>query len=53
VSVLGAYLLAGRGLVWVGGALLAGEAVLAVGYCAIIAASLRAGTRARRSAWHT
>ncbi len=42
ISLLGAYLLAGRGLIWIGGSVLAGEAVLAAGYCAVIGAALRA-----------
>jgi O-antigen/teichoic acid export membrane protein len=41
ISLLGAYLLAGRGLIWVGGALLAGELVLAVAYAAVIGTALR------------
>jgi hypothetical protein len=41
VSLLGAYLLAGRGLIWIGGSVLAGEVVLTTGYSAIIAATLR------------
>jgi glycosyltransferase involved in cell wall biosynthesis/O-antigen/teichoic acid export membrane protein len=45
ISLLGAYLLAGRGLIWIGGSVLTGEAVLAAGYCAVIGAALRAPTR--------
>jgi O-antigen/teichoic acid export membrane protein len=43
VSLAGAYLLADRGLVWVGWSLLAGEAILAAGYLHIITAAMRAG----------
>lgn len=41
VSLAGAYLLADRGLVWVGWSILAGQAVLAVGYLWVITAALR------------
>ncbi|GAA2570024.1 hypothetical protein GCM10010435_50220 [Winogradskya consettensis] len=42
VSLIGAYLLAGQGLVWIGAALLTGEIVLTLGYLRIIAVELRA-----------
>jgi O-antigen/teichoic acid export membrane protein len=45
VALLGAYLLGGRGLVWVGWSLLAAEGVLAVGYLRVIAGRLRAPRR--------
>jgi O-antigen/teichoic acid export membrane protein len=41
VSLLGAYLLAGRGLIWIGGCVLAGEVILAAGYGVVIRAALR------------
>jgi O-antigen/teichoic acid export membrane protein len=41
VCLLGAYLLAGRGLVWVGGSVLVAEAVLAIVYTGVIAVALR------------
>jgi glycosyltransferase involved in cell wall biosynthesis/O-antigen/teichoic acid export membrane protein len=41
VSLIGAYLLAGRGLIWIGGALLVGEILLAAGYVRIILGELR------------
>jgi O-antigen/teichoic acid export membrane protein len=41
VCLLGAYLLAGRGLAWVGGSVLAAEAVLATVYTGVIAVALR------------
>lgn len=40
-SVAGAYLLADRGLVWVGWSILAGQALLAVGYLRVISVALR------------
>jgi O-antigen/teichoic acid export membrane protein len=41
LSVVGAYLVAPHGLLWIGAALVAGETVLAVGYLAIIRRALR------------
>ncbi|MDT4987529.1 MAG: hypothetical protein QOI74_1623 [Micromonosporaceae bacterium] len=41
VSLLGGYLLADRGLIWIGGSTLAGEVILAAGYSVVIAATLR------------
>jgi O-antigen/teichoic acid export membrane protein len=43
VSLTGAYLLAGEGLVWIGAALLGGEILLAAGYLRVIVRALRAG----------
>jgi glycosyltransferase involved in cell wall biosynthesis/O-antigen/teichoic acid export membrane protein len=43
VSLLGAYLLAGHGLTWIGWSLLSGEAVLAIAYTFVITAQLRTG----------
>jgi O-antigen/teichoic acid export membrane protein len=40
-SLAGAYLLADRGLVWVGWSILAGQAVLAIGYLRVITVALR------------
>lgn len=44
VSLAGAYLLADRGLVWVGWSILAGQALLAVGYLRVITVALRSAT---------
>ncbi|HET9517357.1 MAG TPA: glycosyltransferase, partial [Actinoplanes sp.] len=51
VSLVGAYLLAGKGLVWIGAALLGGEILLAAGYVRVIVRALRttAGTERRQS----
>ncbi|MET0492643.1 MAG: glycosyltransferase [Actinoplanes sp.] len=43
VSLTGAYLLAGEGLVWIGAALLGGEILLAAGYLRVIVRALRTG----------
>ena len=41
VSVVGGYVLATGGLIWIGAALLAGEMVLAIGYAGTIRGALR------------
>lgn len=41
IAVVGGYALAPRGLMWIGAALVAGEAVLAVGYLVVIRRALR------------
>jgi O-antigen/teichoic acid export membrane protein len=43
-SLAGAYLLADRGLVWVGGSILVGQLVLAAGYVRVISTALRTAT---------
>ena len=50
VSLTGSFLLADRGLVWVGGSMLAGEVVLTLGYAPIIGAAMHAGRLAAAAA---
>jgi LmbE family N-acetylglucosaminyl deacetylase/O-antigen/teichoic acid export membrane protein len=45
VSLAGSYLLVGRGLIWVGWSLVAGELILGVSYVVVLARMLRSGRR--------
>ncbi|MDP9794080.1 glycosyltransferase involved in cell wall biosynthesis/O-antigen/teichoic acid export membrane protein [Catenuloplanes nepalensis] len=45
IAVVGGWLVAPLGLLWIGGALLAGEIVLAIGYAWVISTAIRAGRK--------